>query len=225
MNATARAQLPRKWSVRPRLLGSLLLAVLVAVLLPSWLHWSSRLLCVWDVGMLCFLTWTWMLMLSATPATMHKNAQRQDAGRWVILSLITAAACVSILAIVFLLQHTKGAPTSLVLLHIALSAVTIIGSWLLVHTIFASHYARLYYQEGKTLAECKDEGLDFPGDTEPDYWDFLYFSFVIGMTSQVSDVAVRSRTLRRLSLLHGILSFFFNTSLLAMTINLVAGLI
>lgn len=111
------------------------------------------------------------------------------------------------------------------LLHVTLSGLTIVGSWLLVHTIFASHYARLYYQEGKTLAECKDDGLDFPGDTEPDYWDFLYFSFVIGMTSQVSDVAVRSRTLRRLSLLHGILSFFFNTSLLAMTINLVAGLI
>jgi len=175
--------------------------------------------------MLCFLAWTWGLMWTATPALMHQNAQRQDAGRWVLLSLITAAACISILAIVFLLQNTKGAPTSLVLVHVTLSGLTIVGSWLLVHTIFASHYARLYYQEGKTLAECKDDGLDFPGDAEPDYWDFLYFSFVIGMTSQVSDVAVRSRTLRRLSLLHGILSFFFNTSLLAMTINLVAGLI
>ena len=175
--------------------------------------------------MLCFLAWTWGLMVSATPETMHRNAQRQDTGRWVLLSLITAAACISVLAIVFLLQNTKGAPTSLVLVHVTLSGLTIVGSWLLVHTIFASHYARLYYQEGKTLAQCKDDGLDFPGDTEPDYWDFLYFSFVIGMTSQVSDVAVRSRTLRRLALLHSILAFFFNTSLLAMTINLVAGLI
>lgn len=225
MNAPVRPQLPRKWSASLRLLGSLLFTGLVAIFLPPWLHWSSRLLCLWDVGMLCFLTWTWLLMLKATPATMHKNAQRQDVGRWAISSLITAAACVSILAIVFLLQRTKGAPTAIVLLHVVLSAVTIIGSWLLVHTIFASHYARLYYQEGKTLAECQDQGLDFPGDAEPDYWDFLYFSFVIGMTSQVSDVAVRSREIRRLTLLHGIIAFFFNTSLLAMTINIVAGLI
>jgi uncharacterized membrane protein len=195
------------------------------MLLPSSMHWSRRLLCIWDTGMVCFLGWSWLLMLSATPETMRKNAQRQDPGRWVILSLITAAACISILAIGFLLQNTKGASVNILLLHVALSAVTIIGSWLLVHTIFASHYARLYYQDGRTLEECKEEGLDFPGDAEPDYWDFLYFSFVIGMTSQVSDVAIRSRKLRRLALLHGVLSFFFNTTLLAMTINIVAGLI
>jgi uncharacterized membrane protein len=164
-------------------------------------------------------------MLTATPETMQRNAQRQDTGRWMILSLITAAACISILAIGFLLQNTKGAPVHIVILHVAISAITIVGSWLLVHTIFASHYARLYYQEDRTLQERKEEGLDFPGDLAPDYWDFLYFSFVIGMTSQVSDVAIRNRSIRRLALLHGILSFFFNTTLLAMTINIVAGLI
>ena len=138
-----RPQLSRKWSVRPRLLGSLLLAGLVALLLPADWHWATRLLCLWDVGMLCFLGWTWGLMLTATPELMHRNAQRQDPGRWVLLSLVTAAACSSILAIVFLLQNTKGAPAALVLLHVTLSGVTIVGSWLLVHTIFASHYARL----------------------------------------------------------------------------------
>ncbi len=146
-------------------------------------------------------------MLSATPETMQRNARREDTGRWVILSLITAAACISIGAIGFLLQNTKGAPVNILILHVTLSAITIVGSWLLVHTIFASHYARLYYQKGRTLQECKDEGVDFPGNLEPDYWDFLYFSFVIGMTSQVSDVAIRSRSLRRLTLVHSILSF------------------
>lgn len=175
--------------------------------------------------MVCFLAWTWVLMLQATPETMQRNAQRQDTGRWVILSLITAAACISILAIGFLIHQTKKLPPSLLVLHITLAIVTIVGSWLLVHTIFASHYASLYYQDNKTLQESKEEKLDFPGDLEPDYWDFLYFSFVIGMTSQVSDVAVRSRAIRRLTLLHGILAFFFNTTLLAMTINIVAGLI
>ncbi len=103
--------------------------------------------------------------------------------------------------------------------------VTIIGSWLLVHTIFAMHYAHEYYQDHQTQSDCKAGGLDFPEDIEPDYWDFLYFSFVIGMTSQVSDVQITSRSMRRLSLLHSILSFFFNTAIVAMSINIIAGLI
>ena len=163
-------------------------------------------------------------MLRATPGSMRRYARQEDEGRLVILSLITAAACVSLFAIGFIL-HDKGSSSSLLVLHLTLSVVTIIGSWLLVHTIFALHYARTYYQDDKTLSECKAEGLDFPGDDEPDYWDFLYFSFVIGMTSQVSDVNVMSRTMRRLSLLHGVLSFFFNTTILAMTINIIAGII
>ena len=176
--------------------------------------------------MTCFLALTWSLMLRATPDTMQRNAQRQDEGRLVILSLITAAACASLLAIGFMLNDTKGrSTTNVIILHVTLSIVTIVGSWLLVHTIFALHYAHGYYQAGKTLSESKAEGLDFPGDTEPDYWDFLYFSFVIGMTSQVSDVEIISRSLRRLALIHGILSFFFNTSILAMSINIIAGLI
>jgi uncharacterized membrane protein len=217
--------MPTKWSVRPRLLVSILVGGIVAVILPQWLHWSTRFLFIWDTGMLCFLAWSWLLMLNATPETMQRNAQRQDSGRWVILSLITAAACISILAIGFLIEKTKGMPLNILVLHVILATVTIIGSWLLVHTIFALHYASLYYQVNKTLQESKEEKLDFPGDIEPDYWDFLYFSFVIGMTSQVSDVAIRSRSIRRLALLHGILAFFFNTTLLAMTINIVAGLI
>ena len=176
--------------------------------------------------MLFFLLMSWWVMLRATPATMRQNAQRQDEGRLVILGVVTAAACVSILAIGFMLKDAKNASGSIVFLHVVLAAVTILGSWLLVHTIFALHYAHGYYQDGdKTLEDCKAEGLDFPGDIEPDYWDFLYFSFVIGMTSQVSDVQIESREMRRLGLLHGVLSFFFNTAIVAMSINLIAGLI
>jgi len=224
MNLASKPRVPRKVSVRPRLLGSILLAGLVAVLLPSWFHWATRLLCVWDTGMICFLSWTWLLMLQATPETMRRYSRQSDEGRLVILSLITAAACVSLFAIGALL-HDKGLSNHLLILHLGLSILTIVGSWLLVQTIFALHYARTYYQDHKTLSECKAEGLDFPGEIEPDYRDFLYFSFVIGMTSQVSDVNVTSRTMRRLSLLHGVLSFFFNTIILALTINIIAGLI
>lgn len=224
MTATS---MPRhRFYARSHLIASLVVAGVVAVLLPSWLRLPSRVLCVWDTGMLCFLGLSWWVMLRATPATMRLNAKRQDQGRLVILSLVTAAACASILAIGFLLKDAKSGSSAIVLLHIVLSVVTILGSWLLVHTIFALHYAHEYYRdESKALDADRAEGLDFPGDSEPDYWDFLYFSFVIGMTSQVSDVQIESRSMRRLGLLHGVLSFFFNTAIVAMSINIIAGLI
>jgi uncharacterized membrane protein len=218
------SKLARKWSVRPRLLLSICLAGLVAVLLPSWFHWATRALCIWDAGMICFLFLTWRLMVKATPDSMRQHAKQEDAGRIVISVLVTAAACASLFAIGFIL-HDKGLQNNLLMLHLALSIITIVGSWLLVHTIFASHYARAYYKTGKSLSQCKKDGLDFPGDIEPDHWDFLYFSFVIGMTSQTSDVEVTSREIRRLALLHGVLSFFFNTTIVAMSINIIAGMI
>jgi uncharacterized membrane protein len=161
-------------------------------------------------------------MLRATPEIMRRLAKQEDEGRILILGLITIAACLSVVAIGLILQD-KGKENSLLFFHLGLAIITIVSSWLLVHTIFAQHYAHIYYQAERTLAECKADGLDFPGELEPDYWDFLYFSFVIGMTSQVSDIDVTSRQIRRLSLIHGVLSFFFNTTILAMTINIVAG--
>jgi uncharacterized membrane protein len=157
---------------------------------------------------------------------MRRKAKLQDEGRLVISSLITAAACASLLAIGLILHDNKGIPTAILGVHVGLSVMTILGSWLLVHTIFTLHYAHDYYQEDlRTSIEDEVRGLEFPGCPEPDYWDFLYFSFVIGMTSQVSDVQVTSRSMRRLTLLHGVLSFFFNTAILAMSINIIAGLI
>lgn len=218
-------QLSRQWRVRSRLILSILVAVIVAILLPSWFSLSTRILCIWNSGMIVFLLATWKLMIQARPKTMRRNAQSQDEGRLAILSLITAAACASILAIAFILREAKGQDINVVISHVILAVITIIGSWLLVHTIFAMHYAHEYYQDHQTQCDAKAGGLDFPNDIEPDYWDFLYFSFVIGMTSQVSDVQITSRSLRRLSLFHSILSFFFNTAIVAMSINIIAGLI
>jgi uncharacterized membrane protein len=212
-------------SVRFNLLFAGFTAGLVASVLPDWLSLPTRILCIWDTSMVCFLASTWTLMLRATTEKMRLNA-RQDVSRLVILSLITTAACTSLLAIAFMLKSTKGVSTSIVVLHLVLSGVTILGSWMLVHTIFALHYAHGYYkQQGRAFANQSAGGLDFPNDTEPDYWDFLYFSFVIGMTSQVSDVQISSSAMRRLALVHGILSFFFNTAILAMSINIIAGAI
>ena len=103
--------------------------------------------------------------------------------------------------------------------------MTIVGSWLLVHTMFAVQYAHSYYKYiNRNHSEEITAGLDFPNNDYPDYWEFLYYSFVIGMTSQVSDVETL-REMRRLTLLHSILSFFFNTTILAMSINIIASLI
>ena len=222
INLNLDSRLPKKLSIRPRLLLSALLAGLVITFLPPSVHLVARLLCSWDAFTLCFLFLTLRLMLRATPEIMRRFARQEDEGRAVILSLITIAACISVIAIGLILQD-KGKENSLLLLHLGLAISTIVSSWLLVHTIFAQHYAHTYYQSERTLAECKADGLDFPGEIEPDYWDFLYFSFVIGMTSQVSDISVTSRQMRRLSLIHGVLSFFFNTTIVAMMINIVAG--
>lgn len=215
-----------KWSIRPRLLLAGLAATVTSLLLPPWLHLPSRTLCIWDAGMFCFLFLSWVEMLRATPEFMSRRAKYEDPGRFVILCLITAAACASLLAIGFILHDSKGLSTGLLFLHLVLSVSTIVGSWLLVHTIFASHYAKDYYQDDPSTPEIDDVGgLEFPNCTQPDYWDFLYFSFVIGMTSQVSDVQVLSRPMRRLTLFHSVLSFFFNTAILAMSINIIAGMI
>ena len=225
MQSLTKNKLSHRWRVRSRLMLSILVALAVSVLLPSHFSLSTRILCIWNAGMISFLAATWSLMIRAKPKTMRYNAQSQDEGRLVILSLITSAACASTLAIAFILKEAKGKEISIVIPHVILAVVTIIGSWLLVHTIFAMHYAHEYYQDHQTQSDCKAGGLNFPEDIEPDYWDFLYYSFVIGMTSQVSDVEITSRSLRRLSLLHSVLSFFFNTAIVAMSINIIAGLI
>ncbi len=214
----------QRLNAQTRLLISLGVGIGVSTLLPSWLHLPARILCIWDAGMICFLALTWWIMLRAVPKTMRQNAQRQDEGRVAILSLITAAACVSLLAIGFMLSNGKGVPTAILVFYVAIAAFTIVGSWMVVHTVFALHYAYGYYRDGDQPNKIAG-GLEFPDDRQPDYWDFLYFSFVIGMTSQVSDVGISSRALRRLALLHGVLSFFFNTAILAMSINIIAGLI
>jgi uncharacterized membrane protein len=215
---------PKQVNIRLRLLVCVIIATIVGVLLPASVKITSRLLGSWDIFTLCFLGLSLRVMLRANPDSMRQFAKQEDEGRGLILSLVTAAACISVLAI-GLISHDKGKENSLLFFQIGLSIVTIVSSWLLVHTIFAQHYAHRYYRSGRELSKCKSDGLDFPGEIEPDYWDFLYFSFVVGMTSQVSDVSVTSRQMRKLSLIHGVLSFFFNTTIVAMTINIIAGAI
>ena len=221
-----RLNLFKNFDPRPRLIFAVGLAILVSVILPHWLHLPTRILCAWNSSVDFFLGVTWWKMVRATPQKIRRYAENEYEGHFAIFMLVIAAACASVLAIVFLLTDKKGLSPILLNLHVILSIMTIVGSWLLVHTMFAVQYAHSYYKYiNRNNSEEITGGLNFPDNDHPDYWEFLYYSFVVGMTSQVSDVETRSREMRRLTLLHSILSFFFNTTILAMTINIVASLI
>jgi uncharacterized membrane protein len=212
---------------RPRLVVCMTIGAALGLLLPERLHPATRTLAGWDAATALYLVSVFVMMGRATPATMRARAEREDEGRWAILGFGIAAACVSLGAIVSMLAGTKDLPSPIAGLHVALAAVTVLLSWLFLHTMFALHYAHDYYgSSGERGAHGMRTrgGLAFPDEKAPDYWDFLYFSFVIGMTGQVSDVAVSSRSLRRLTLLHGVIAFFFNTVILALTINIAASL-
>ncbi|WP_445633825.1 DUF1345 domain-containing protein [Nostoc sp. DSM 114161] len=216
----------KNFDPRPRLFIAVGVAVLISVILPPWLHLPTRILCGWNSGADLFLAITWWKMLKANPEKIRRYAESEYEGHLAIFMLVIAAACASVLAIGFLLTDKKEFSIIMLVLHVILSIMTIVGSWLLVHTIFAVQYAHTYYKYiSRNNSEEITRGLDFPHNDYPDYWEFLYYSFVIGMTSQVSDVQTTSRDMRRLTLVHGILSFFFNTTILAMSINIIASLI
>ena len=149
------------------------------------------------------------------------QARLQDESQWVILILVMVAAIASLVAIVAELAAASGLHGALRYTHISLALFTIVASWTFTHMMFGLHYAHDYY-----LAVTKGEpvGLQFPGDDAPDYGDFLYFAYVIGTSAQTADVNLTSKAMRRVGLLHCVLAFFFNTTVLALTINIAASL-
>jgi uncharacterized membrane protein len=222
----------RRWirmvRARPRLFLSILLGLVIAAIAPSDWRPATRALAGWDIAVGVYLVLAVRLMTGCDANHIRRRAAVQDEGRFTILVLVVASALASLMAILAELSGANRQPAQL-----ALAGVTILLSWTFMHTIFALHYAHEYYGErglGKSVENAADNaakgsGLNFPGEQAPDYWDFVYFSFVIGMTSQVSDVAVTSRPLRRLVAAHGVASFIFNVTLLALMVNIAAGAI
>ncbi len=181
----------------------------------------SRLMIGWDVFSLCMIIMTWITFKITTPTEIRKQAGLQDTSRVVIFIIILISTCASFLAVLLLLiSKNKTTET----LDIPFAIAGMFFSWFLVHTVFAMRYAHIYYGDHETKPEIPAGGLNFPDDNRPNYLDFAYFSFVLGMTFQVSDIQVTSKRLRKLALLHGILSFGFNTFIVALTINVIAGL-
>ncbi len=205
---------------RPRMFIAIAIGVLVYLLLallPAPLHITTRALLGWDAFVAAYLLLVYVMMFECGLAYVKRNAVLQDDGRFLILMVSALGAFASIAAIVFELGASQHSAPAL-----ALATVTIALSWAAVHTVFALHYAHEFYRG------AKPGGLQFPSGDEhekPDYWDFVYFSFVIGMTAQVSDVGITDRTIRRTATAHGIVSFIYNTALVALMVNIAASAI
>jgi len=213
-------------SAHKRLAAGLIVVAVVAALLPGSLPVSVRLAAAWDLGVVFFLAFTWWVVEKCPPQGMRQTVLENDQGRVGVLLLVLAAIAASVAAIFFLLEKPQAAGTTPPPLHVALAVATIVCSWFMTHVMFALHYAHRFYRDDPaTPARDATGGLKFPGTEAPHYWDFIYFAFVIGMTSQVSDVQVTSYAMRSLVLWHGVLSFGFYTVVLALSINIVAGLV
>jgi uncharacterized membrane protein len=215
--------MPELWIVRVarghvRLWCAIAVGCVVYLVLPGTLRAVTRALLAWDVAVVLYLAMAGWMMARSPVAEIRRHSAAQDEGAFALMVLSIAAAMIS-LAAIFLQLAPDGDQKPDLQSHL-LAIATVVLSWAFIHTIFALHYAHDFYGDGK-----RANGLKFPDDGKPDYWDFVYFSFVIGMTFQVSDVQVTNKWIRRSVAAHGVLSFFFTTTVVALTVNMAANAI
>ncbi|MDS7942793.1 DUF1345 domain-containing protein [Acinetobacter sp. V110_1] len=207
---------------RPHFFIALFVGFIAASLLTwftSW-KWSTILLASWNGAISLYLLHVWKLMKSADHSQMQQQAKKQDESKWVIMLIVLLAISMCLVAILVQLSQLPSDHYAK-LGHVALALLTIVSAWLFMHTVFALHYAHDFY-----MALSRNEengGLEFPGTKNPTYPDFLYFSYIIGTSAQTADVSVTTRHMRLLNLFHIVLAFGFNTTILAICINVAAG--
>lgn len=211
---------------RHRFLIALLLGAIVFDLIRRANGWRIASLYGWIcfAGMLLFFSWTTILLRH--PKQTGLIAREQDASAVLVFLLVVCAAFFSLFAVIYILrgQELIGGKLNL---HVVLSLVCVALSWLLIHSVFTIRYAHLYYdfRSKEKSAGTHAGGLQFPNEEQPDFLDFAYFSFILAMTFQTADVSITGRRIRRLALMHGLLSFVYNTSIIALVVNIVSGLI
>jgi uncharacterized membrane protein len=211
----------RNLLIGPRLAIAAVLGLIIFLLLPGTLHLAMRGAIGWDTGVLLFFGLTLIVVGEGNVAGLRHRATLSDSGLWIILGIVVVAAAASFASLAFVLQKPDAAATSSVVGRILVAVTTLILSWVFVHTMFAIRYAHFFYGDPEEDGTPRG-GLAFPGRGHPDFWDFMYYAFVVGMTCQVSDVQVTSKSMRRLTLAHGVLSFFFNAGVLALAVNILA---
>jgi uncharacterized membrane protein len=208
-----------------RFIISLILAVIVYLLMiGTHLDILVKIMIAWAVFALSYIITSWIVFFAQKPAQIRQLSKQEDGSRLYVFSLIIITSFASLFTVLLLMlsQNAKETPQ---IIFIPVAICGMLFSWIMVHTIFGFHYAHVYYSDDTNDSTTHAEGVEFPGEKNPDYLDFAYFSFVIGMTFQVSDIDVTSRAIRRLVLLHGLISFGLNTFVVALTINLIAGLL
>ncbi len=214
---------------RPRLFVCLALGALVGLAMPSDLRHVTRVLIGWNAGMFAYFIAVGAMVWSSDNRSLARRAAAQDDGRFAILFLTIFAAAAAFGAIFYQLLLVKDEHGLNRSFHLGLAALTVISSWAFIHVMFALHYASecFFVRNTKVSPEAKVHGgLRFPGEDEPpDYLDFFYFSFVIGVACATADVNITSRSIRRTALIHSVVAFFFNSAVLALTVNIAAGLV
>lgn len=214
-----------KMDAHHRLLISLFLALVSYFLFQDEKFTSRSFLIIWLAYSCSHLILSWITIISVHPLEVGKLVSSQDTSKTFIFIFIVFAALAGLGAVVLMLSSSKSLQGREAMTYIGLSVLSVITAWWMVHTVFTFRYAHLYYQQLKKEKKGFEMGLEFPGETKPDYLDFAYFSFVVGMTFQVSDVAISSKQLRRLCLLHALISFVFNTVIIALTISVISNLL
>lgn len=207
----------------PRFFVAIAVAALAYVATAHGVAPPARNVISWDAGASVYLAGLAIMFARSAADAMPRNAERQREGEWTIFCVTLGAVVFSFTAVLDAMAGASHLPAPVVRARVILVAATLLLSWLLTQTVFAMRYAHEYY-ERRPDGSLK-RGLQFPGEAQPDYWDFMYFGIVLGMTFQVSDVQITDRGLRRLAAVHGFLGFLFNTVIIAFTVNLAAALV
>jgi uncharacterized membrane protein len=229
--AKAQATQRKSWmtifAARPRLLAAAMVGAVVGLALAKFdpaLPTVTDVVIGWDAMCVLFMLAVTGALIGHSPDDIRARAEREDEGRGLILSLVLIAATASIAAIAGELSLAKTAHGIFKIGHVALAFGTVAASWLMMQVVFALHYAHEYYDENPECDGHDMKGLEFPGHELPDYWDFIHFSVVIGVACATADINITSKTLRRIATVHSLVAFAFNTMIVALTINLLAGL-
>ncbi len=199
-------------------------AAAVLSLAPPWIAGTTRGVAAYDAGALILIAYFWFFIMHGDPSDTASRAAVEDPGRNAVLALVLGSAGFGLAAAIVILgrgPHATSVNERTIIYAVGFLAV--IAGWALIHTIFVFRYAHLFYYDSDDDGSAQ-RGLIFPGTEEPNDYDFAYYSFVIGMTFQVSDVAIKDGGVRRLTLLHALISFAYNTTILALVINIASGL-
>jgi uncharacterized membrane protein len=224
VSATSTIVLRPLWRYRTLTYGSAVVAALAVMFLsPAWLHGTVRIVAAYDLAALVLLTLTWTIGLHDDAQSTGARGAIADPGRNVMLGLVLVSVAAGLAAAIVILGKGPNVPAGDRTIALAIGLLAVVLGWAVIHTSFVFRYAHLFYFDDDDDGHAT-RGLVFPGTTDPDDYDFAYFSFVIGMTFQVSDVQITDPAVRRVVLLHGIISFAYNTAILALVVNLASGL-